>query len=126
MLEHLGAFGIDADALSHRVIAKGAPGYNEVIKQFGLWVVGPNGEIDRKKLGQIVFNDPDAMRILEGIVHLLVNQVLDYIIQRVTKRVVVIEAIKLLEFDIKGMCNSIWVAYAPTEIQVDRLITVEK
>lgn len=126
MLEHLGAFGIDADALSHRVIAKGAPGYNEVIKQFGLWILGPNGEIDRKKLGLIVFNDPEAMKMLERIVHPLVNQVLDYIIQRVTKRVLVIEAIKLLESDIKSMCDSIWVAYAPAEIQLERLVTRRK
>jgi dephospho-CoA kinase len=126
MLEHLGAFGIDADALSHRVISKGAPGYNEVIKQFGLWILAPNGEIDRKKLGQIVFSDPAAMKTLEGIVHPLVNQVLDYIIQRITKKVVVIEAIKLLESDIKGMCNSIWVAYAPEEIQLERLVNRRK
>ena len=97
MLEHLGAFGIDADALSHRVIAKNAPGYNQVIKQFGHWIVGADGEIDRRKFGRVVFSDPQAMEILEGIVHPLVNQALDYIIERVTKRVVVIEAIKLLE-----------------------------
>ncbi len=126
MLEHLGAFGIDADALSHRVIAKNAPGYNLVIKQFGNWIVGPDGEIDRRKLGRVVFSDPQAMEILEGIVHPLVNQALDYIIERVKKRVVVIEAIKLLESDVKGICDSIWVSYAPAEIQLERLVNRRK
>jgi dephospho-CoA kinase len=126
MLEHLGAFGIDADALSHRVISKNAPGYNQVIKQFGSWIVGPDGEIDRKKLGRVVFSDQEALEILEGIVHPLVNQALDYIIQRVNKRVVVIEAIKLLESDIKGMCDSIWVSFAPAETQLERLVMRRK
>ena len=39
MLEHLGAYGIDADALSHRTIAKGAPGYQPVIDLFGRWIL---------------------------------------------------------------------------------------
>ena len=60
MLEHLGAYGIDADALSHRAIAKGAPGYQKVIDAFGKWIVDSDGEIDRAKLGRLVFNDPEA------------------------------------------------------------------
>ena len=43
MLEHLGAYGIDADALSHRTIAKGAPGYQPVIDLFGRWILTPQG-----------------------------------------------------------------------------------
>jgi dephospho-CoA kinase len=39
MLEHLGAYGIDADALSHRAIAKGAPGYDLTVKTFGEWIL---------------------------------------------------------------------------------------
>ena len=53
MLEHQGAFGIDADALAHRAIAKGAPGYKKVISQFGQWMVSDDGEIDRKRLGRL-------------------------------------------------------------------------
>ena len=56
MLEHLGAYGIDADALANRAIAKGAPGYKKVITQFGQWIIKEDGEIDRKKLGKIVYS----------------------------------------------------------------------
>jgi dephospho-CoA kinase len=64
MLEHLGAFGIDADALSHRAIARGAPGYNQVVTQFGRWILSSDGEIDRQRLGKVVFSDPQALKIL--------------------------------------------------------------
>ena len=61
MLEHLGAYGIDADALSHRAIAKGAPGYKPVLSAFGSWIVGPDGQIDRSRLARVVFSDPEAL-----------------------------------------------------------------
>ena len=126
MLEHLGAFGIDADALAHRVIAKGAPGYKRVISQFGQWMVKEDGEIDRKKLGRLVFNDPEALKILEDIIHPLVIKALDYIIDRVNHKVIVIEAIKLLETEIKDACDSLWVTYANPEVQLERLVLRRK
>jgi len=60
MLEHLGAYTIDADALSHRAISKGAPGYQSALDKFGNWILDKAGEIDREKLGHIVFNDPEG------------------------------------------------------------------
>ena len=122
MLEHLGAYGIDADALSHRAIAKGAPGYKPVLDTFGKWVLGADEQIDRNKLSRIVFNDPEALPLLERIVHPLVDQALDIIIRRATQRVIVVEAIKLIEANIHKDCNSLWVTYAPPEVQLARLI----
>ena len=43
MLEHLGAYGIDADMLSHRAMAKGSPGYQPIVEEFGKWIVAPDG-----------------------------------------------------------------------------------
>jgi dephospho-CoA kinase len=126
MLEHLGAFGIDADALANRAITKGAPGHKKVVTQFGQWILKEDGEIDRKKLGRIVFNDPQALKILEDIVHPLVSHALDYIIQRIKHKVVVIEAIKLIESEIKDSCDSIWVTYTPAETQLERLVIRRK
>ncbi len=126
MLEHLGAFGIDADALAHRAIAKGAPGHKQVISQFGQWMLNEDGEIDRKKLGRLVFTDPEALKILEDIIHPLVFQALDYIIKRIKHKVVVIEAIKLLESEIKDACDSIWVTHTPEDVQLERLVIRRK
>jgi len=122
MLEHLGAYTIDADALTHRTYAKGAPGYQQVIDKFGKWLVNKDGEIDRSKLGNLAFNDPDALHQLESIVHPLVRQAAEILIQRASQPVVVIEAIKLLEGDLRKVCDTIWVTNAPQEIQVERLI----
>ena len=69
MAEHLGAYTIDADALSHRVISKGGPGYQSVLDRFGTWLLDKDGQIDRTVLGRMVFAEPAARRTLEAIVH---------------------------------------------------------
>jgi dephospho-CoA kinase len=122
MLEHLGAYTIDADALTHRAYAKGAPGYQQVLDNFGKWLLNKDGEIDRSKLGNLVFNNPEALTQLEAIVHPLVRQATEMLIKRSIQPVVVIEAIKLLEGDLRGVCDSIWVTNAPEEIQIERLM----
>lgn len=122
MLEHLGAYGIDADALAHRVIAKGAPGYKPVLEEFGKWILGSDGQIDRTKLGRIVFTDPDAMARLEAIIHPLVKQAVDVLARRSKQKVLVVEAIKLLESSMRSDCDAVWVTHAPAEIQLTRLV----
>ncbi|HEX5839679.1 MAG TPA: dephospho-CoA kinase [Anaerolineales bacterium] len=122
MLEHLGAYTIDADALAHRVLAKGAPGYQPVINRFGTWILNEDGQINRSKLGRLVFADPQALAQLEAIVHPYVGQAVDLLARRATQKVVVIEAIKLLESELGKRCDSIWVADAPQEVQVERLM----
>ena len=77
MLEHLGAYTIDADALSHRVIAKGAPGYQPVLDKFGTWLLEKDGQINRSKLGRLVFADGQALAELEDIIHPYVGQAMD-------------------------------------------------
>jgi dephospho-CoA kinase len=122
MLEHLGAYTIDADALSHRAIARGAPGHQPVLDTFGKWLVNKDGEIDRSKLGNLVFGDREALEQLENIVHPLVKQAATMLIQRAIQPVVVVEAIKLLESDVCKACDTIWVTTAPEKIQVERLV----
>jgi dephospho-CoA kinase len=121
MLEHLGAYGIDADALGHRAIARDAPGFQYVVDTFGKWVIGPDGQVDRTKLARIVFSDPDALTRLESIVHPLVRQAVDILIKRSSQKVVVVEAIKLLEGPLRQACDTIWVTYAQKDIQIGRL-----
>ncbi len=122
MLEHLGAYTIDADALAHRAIASGAPGYQQVLDTFGKWVLDKDGEIDRQKLGNLVFHDPDALNQLEKIVHPLAIHATEILIQRASQSVIVVEAIKLLESPLRSQCDSIWVTHAPEEVQVERLM----
>lgn len=122
MLEHLGAYTIDADTLSHRVISKGAPGYQPVLDRFGTWLLDKDGQIDRGKLGRLVFADGEALAQLEDIIHPYVGQAIDILSKRATQHVIVIEAIKLLESELRSYCDTIWVTDAPQEVQVERLM----
>lgn len=122
MLEHLGAFGIDADGLSHQATTKGGPAYDQVVHAFGEFVVAADGQIDRQALGNIVFANPKALAKLEAIIHPIVRQAVDILAKRATQKVIVIEAIKLLEGDLTGWCDTIWVAHAPEDVQIARLV----
>jgi dephospho-CoA kinase len=121
MLEHAGAFGIDADALSHRAIQADAPGYLDVVETFGKYILKEDHEIDRKKLGQIVFADPTALKQLETIVHPIVRSAVDHLASNSNHRVIVIEAIKLLESPLRNACDVIWVVTASETAQLARL-----
>ncbi|MCC6500082.1 MAG: dephospho-CoA kinase [Anaerolineales bacterium] len=122
MLEHLGAYTIDADALAHRVIAKDAPGYQRVLDLFGTFLLDKDGQIDRGKLGKLVFSDPEALARLEEIIHPYVLQAVDLLIRRANQAVIAVEAIKLIESNMREQCDMIWVTDAPQEIQVERLM----
>jgi dephospho-CoA kinase len=126
MLEHLGAYGIDADALAHRAMAKGAPGYPLIVKTFGQWILDQDEQIDRKKLAKVAFSDPNALEKLESIIHPLVAHAVDVLIRRANQPIIVIEAIKLLESDLAAGCDSVWVVDAPAELQIARLMHKRK
>jgi dephospho-CoA kinase len=69
MFAHLGAKVIDADLLAREVVMPGQPALAEIVAEFGEAVLQPDGHLDRRKLGAIVFNDPDRRRRLEQITH---------------------------------------------------------
>ena len=69
MLRALGAHIIDADLLARRVVEPGTPALAEIAERFGARVLQPDGTLDRKRLGDIVFADPAARQALERITH---------------------------------------------------------
>jgi dephospho-CoA kinase len=126
MVEHLGAFGIDADGLAHRAMSPGAPAYQPIIDNFGKWILGPGGQIDREKLAKVVFNDPEALAQLEALTHPIVSQVINLLIKRASQKIVVIEAIKLFEAGLADQCDTVWVVDAPEAVQIKRLMQQRK
>lgn len=122
LLEHFGAYTIDADGLAHQTMAPGAPAYLPVIEMFGRWVLDQDGKIDRSKLGAVVFSHPEALARLEAITHPLVGQGIDTLISRAKQPIVVIEAIKLLEGKLADKVDTIWVVDCTPELQLRRLI----
>ncbi|MCC6615062.1 MAG: dephospho-CoA kinase [Anaerolineae bacterium] len=123
MLQHLGAYTIDADGLTHQAMMPGAPAYKPVVEMFGRYILDSNGQINRARLGSIVFAVPDALATLERIVHPVVGGAVKTLISRASQRVIVVEAIKLLEGNLTEMCDSIWVVDAPEEAQLERLLS---
>jgi dephospho-CoA kinase len=121
MLESLGAYGIDGDLLAYKAALQESPGYRQIIAVFGEEILCPDGPIDRKKLGRIVFSDPALLQKLEAIIHPLVLEEINRILLRYPSVVHVIEAIKLLEANLGPQCDSIWVTTSDLEIQHKRL-----
>jgi dephospho-CoA kinase len=122
MLEHLGAFGIDADEVAHRAMSRGGPAYEEVIRLFGEWILDSGGEINRKALGRLAFADAKLLDQLEEIMHPLVIQAVDLLIERSHSPVVILEAIKLFESGLADACDTIWVVDCTPDVQIDRLV----
>jgi dephospho-CoA kinase len=122
MLAELGAHTIDADRVAHGVMRRGTPVWQAVVEAFGRAILAADGEVDRERLGGIVFPDPEALRRLEAIVHPATLQAVDAIIAQATERVVVVEAIKLIEAGMHRAYDALWVTVCPPETQIARLV----
>ncbi len=126
MLHHSGAYTIDADGLAHQVMMPNAPAYKPIIDTFGQFIVGEDGRINRALLGSIVFSNQTALKKLEEITHPIIRQAIDVLVKRSKHKVIVIEAIKLLEGDLAKMVDAVWVVNASRETQYKRLVGKRK
>jgi dephospho-CoA kinase len=123
MLKDLGAYAIDADDLVHILMRRGSPLYDKIVTEFGRYVLDEDFEIDRGRLGDIVFCAPPAMAHLESITHPTVKEVSRRLVANATADVVVIEAIKLIESGMADDCDAVWVVAASEDVQLDRLMS---
>ncbi len=121
-LRELGAEIIDADTVAHQVMAPPGPVYDSIVREFGREILAPDGSIDRRKLGQIVFADPGALRRLDSLVHPATSTTIRQMIATSSARVVVVEAIKLIEAGTYRVCNSVWIVTCTREQQIQRLV----
>jgi dephospho-CoA kinase len=123
-LKELGAVIIDADKVGHEAFQPGTEAWREVVATFGRDIVAPNGEIDRKKLGAIVFDNPQALAQLNRIMHpkmrdMMKAQIDEYRRQGVA--VVVLEAAILIEANWTPLVDEVWVTIAPESAVLERL-----
>lgn len=121
-----GAFIIDADEIAHRVMLKGGPAYRPVVEFFGEEILDRSGEIDRKRLGRIVFTDAGKRGRLNQLVH---PAVFDEVAARRgaltrehPKGVLIFDAPLLIEADVHREMDWVVVAYASRATQVKRLV----
>jgi len=122
MLRDLGAKVLDADAIVHDEQLRGTVGYSAIVQVFGTKVLGDDKEIDRAKLATEVFGDPSKLRRLEQILHpRVIARVLEARSMLPDDAVLVVEAIKLLEGELRKICDRIWVVVAPRQTMIERL-----
>jgi len=125
MLAELGAPSFDADKVGHDIYSPGGPAYKEVIAAFGEGIVAPDGTIDRKKLGPIVFADPAQLKRLEAIVHPRMFERMREMVAQMRAQgataPIVIEAAILIEAKWQPLFDEIWLVTAPRERVIERV-----
>ena len=124
MLEKLGAAIVNADLLGHQIYVPQSDGWREVVEAFGEEVLAPNGEIDRTKLGPIVFGDPEALKKLNAITHPKIYALADESLKKLSEQgseVAVLEAALLIEAKWTPLVNEVWVTTAPENDVVKRI-----
>ena len=124
VLRELGAVVIESDKVAHLSYRPGTDGYDEIIEQFGKEVLDDSGDIDRGKLGGLVFAGPDLRIRLENIVWPAVRS---WITERLIKekergtKIIVIEVPKLFEAGWEDLADAIWTVEAPSDVIAQRV-----
>ena len=118
-----GAVVIDADAIAREVVEPGTDGLAEVVEAFGPEVLGPDGRLDRPKLGDLVFADPERRDRLNAIIHPRVGARMAEVEQEAGPGTIVVHDVPLIaESGRSGAYDVVVVVDAPARVQVDRLV----
>ncbi|GIP33737.1 dephospho-CoA kinase [Paenibacillus sp. J2TS4] len=126
VLVERGALLIDADQIAREVVLPGTPLLAQVAAHFGQAVLNPDGSLNRKKLGEIVFADPAARKDLEGLLHPQIRALMK---QRMLEaeaadphRLVVVDVPLLFESGLQAMFEQVMVVYVSRATQLTRLM----
>ena len=118
---------INADELGHRLLRAGHPGFGEVVAAFGEEILDEREEIDRKRLGGIVFSDPQALERLNAISHPWIGRMASAEAETAAgvrkDRLVFLEAALLLEANWASLCKEVWVVHSSVETVIRRMVT---
>ena len=128
-LNELGAVVLSADDASHRLTVPGGEALPAIRETFGDGVFQPDGALDRRALGEIVFRDTACRRALEAIIHPAVQREMLREIAKAEQdgaRVVVMEVPLLYETGMDALCDEVWVAYLDDESQTLRLMNRDR
>jgi dephospho-CoA kinase len=126
MFAELGAHVIDADRVTHDLLRSGTPTYDRIVAAFGKKVLNSEGDIDRKKLGQIVFSDAEKRRNLNALIHPKVGE---EILRRVfelehaaAKGIIIVDAALMIETGAYKKYHRLIVVHCPPSLQISRLM----
>jgi len=123
-LEALGASVISADQVGHEAYTPNTEAWEQVVAAFGDDILREDGEIDRQKLGAVVFSDPGQLEKLNEIMHpRMARMVADKIevLRGQGVNVVVVEAALLFEAGWDSLVEEVWVTDSPEQVVIERL-----
>ena len=126
IFQELGAVLINADQIGHQAYTPHSEIWQEVVKAFGEEILEHSGEIDRKKLGSIVFADPDKLTRLNQIMHPRMARMVAQQVQELGEQgadVVVVEAALLFEAGWDSLVGEVWSTDSPEDLVIKRLQT---
>jgi dephospho-CoA kinase len=124
MLRERGIPVIDADAIAREVVEPGKPAYEAIVRHFGREILLPDGQLNRKKLGEIVFSDEAERQVLNAIVHPEVRRMMREqaeLAERSGAAIVFLDIPLLFESKLQHMVEKIVVVYVPAATQLERL-----
>jgi len=130
LLARKGALIIDLDQIAREVVAPGQPALARIAEQFGQAVLQPDGTLDRKKLGGIVFSDPERRKQLEAITHPAIRALMQSRMQenaiRYPNLLTVVDVPLLYESRLTSYFERVVVVYIPRDEQLGRLMSRDK
>jgi dephospho-coA kinase len=113
---------VDADAISRDITKKDRIGYAKVIEEFGRDILSSNGEIDRAKLSNIVFNDKNALKKLNDTLHPLIFQEIDRQLDLYKdEKILFLDAPLLFEAKLDKKCDEVILVFCDEEVQISRI-----
>ncbi|USG64419.1 dephospho-CoA kinase [Brevibacillus ruminantium] len=125
MLRERGIPVIDADQIAREVVEPGMPAYESIVRYFGADVLLPDGQINRAKLGEIVFSDEAERQKLNAIVHPEVRRVMREeaeAAEAAGAKIVFMDIPLLFESKLQHMVDKVVVVYATAQMQLSRMM----
>ncbi len=117
-----GAVRIDADLVYRDLVGPGLPLTKSLAERFGAGILTGNGELNRKALGAIVFNDPAALADLDRLTHPAVVSEIERRIANLDASLIAIEAVKLSQGGAGRLCDETWLVLCACDRQIERLM----
>lgn len=120
------AYIIDADEIAHNVISKDSKAYKKIVNHFGKHILDDNGNINRSKLGKLVFADEKELKHLTEITHPYINEDIMNIINKLKNEnkysYIVLEITALGEGEIYSLIDEYWYIYCDIDVRIERLL----
>lgn len=126
IISELGYRVIDADKVAHSLMLQGGVNYKLVVEYFGTQILGDDLEIDRSKLGELVFSSKERLEMLNKLTHDNIFHEINVIIKEIDEDVIFVEIPLLIELllesKLKIELDQIWLVYVDSDEQIKRLM----